>query len=58
MRHRLMLAALFAALLVGCDSSVPSGQTGKEVEEKQKAAQQKADDEEKQEIKDRKSRNK
>ena len=56
MRNRLILAALIAAFLAGCGSSTPTGQIGKEVEARQEAEQKKADDEEKQEIKNRKTR--
>ena len=56
MRTRLILAALIAALFIGCGSSMPTGQTGKEAEARQEAEQRKADDEEKQELKNRKTR--
>jgi hypothetical protein len=55
-RNRLILAALFAVLVTGCSSSTPTGQTGKEAEARQEAEQRKADDEEKQELKNRKTR--
>jgi hypothetical protein len=55
-RNRLLLAAIGAALFTGCGSSTPTGQIGKEVELRQEAEQKKADDEEKQELKNRKTR--
>lgn len=58
MRHRLIAAAFVTALLAGCSSTTPTGQTGKEAEALQEAEQKKADDEEKQELKDRRSRSK
>jgi hypothetical protein len=55
-RNRLILAALLAVFLTGCGSSTPTGQIGKEAELRQEAEQKKADDEEKQELKNRKTR--
>ena len=56
MRNRLIFAALLAAFLAGCGSSTPTGQIGKEAEARQEAEQKKADDEEKQELKNRRTR--